>query len=80
MGFLADEGHLLGEWDLDQIEMRVMAHDSNDATMISEFLSGVDKHTAHCGAAGAGKRIEDGTGARERSRGEGGELRDPRGS
>jgi uracil-DNA glycosylase family 4 len=46
MGFLADEGHLLGEWDLDQIEMRVMAHDSGDETMIAEFLSGVDKHTS----------------------------------
>ena len=30
MGFLAGPGHRLGEWDLNQIEMRVMAHDSQD--------------------------------------------------
>jgi DNA polymerase-1 len=46
MGFLADEGHELGEWDLAQIEMCVFAHDSGDARMIAEILSGVDKHAA----------------------------------
>jgi DNA polymerase I-like protein with 3'-5' exonuclease and polymerase domains len=45
-GFYADEGHSLGEWDLDQIEMRVMAIDAEDVQMITEFLSGVDKHTS----------------------------------
>jgi len=44
MGFLAGPGHLLGEWDLNQIEMRVMAHDSQDPVMIEEFKSGLDKH------------------------------------
>ena len=46
MGFLAGPGHRLGEWDLNQIEMRVMAHDSQDATMIAEFKSGIDKHVS----------------------------------
>jgi len=58
MGFLAGPGHLLGEWDLNQIEMRVMAHDSQDATMIAEFHSGIDKHLA-TGANLFGKRVED---------------------
>lgn len=45
-GFIADDGHELGEWDLAQIEMCVFAHDSGDENMIAEMLSGVDKHTA----------------------------------
>lgn len=46
MGFVADDGHELGEWDLAQIEMCVFAHDSEDEQMIAEILSGVDKHAA----------------------------------
>lgn len=46
MGFVADEGHELGEWDLAQIEMCVFAHDSGDERMIAEILSGIDKHAA----------------------------------
>lgn len=46
MGFLAGEGHELGEWDLAQIEMCVFAHDSEDERMIAEIVSGVDKHAA----------------------------------
>jgi uracil-DNA glycosylase family 4 len=45
-GFVAGHGRALGEWDLDQIEMRVMAVDANDEVMIAEFLSGVDKHSS----------------------------------
>lgn len=48
-GFVAGEGHLLGSWDLSQIEMCVMAIDSGDAHMLAEFRSGIDKH---CGTAG----------------------------
>jgi DNA polymerase-1 len=32
-GFVCEEDHVLGEWDLDQVEMRVMAHISEDETM-----------------------------------------------
>lgn len=45
-GFVAGEGRVLSEWDLSQIEMRVMAHDSGDARMIAQFLSGHDFHRA----------------------------------
>lgn len=45
MGFRAGPGLVLGEWDLSQIEMRVMAHDSGDENMIAQFLSGYDFHT-----------------------------------
>lgn len=45
-GFIPAEGHILAEWDLDQIEMKVMAFDANDELMISEINSGVDKHTS----------------------------------
>lgn len=48
-GFIVDEGHEMGEWDLAQIEMCVFAHDSNDAAMIAEICSGVDKHAATAG-------------------------------
>jgi len=34
-GFIAPEGKLLGSWDLNQIEMRVMAHESQDANLIA---------------------------------------------
>lgn len=43
-GFVAAPGRELGEWDFDQIEMRVFAHDSGDVRMISEFWTGLDKH------------------------------------
>lgn len=45
-GFVADEGCELGEWDLSQIEMCIMAIDSGDERMLGEINSGVDKHTA----------------------------------
>jgi len=57
-GFIADTGHNLGEWDLDQIEMRVMAIDADDDVMIAEFLSGIDKHTATASMI-FGKKPED---------------------
>lgn len=34
-GFIAPEGKLLGSWDLNQIEMRVMAHESEDANLMT---------------------------------------------
>lgn len=45
-GFVAAPGHELMSCDLDQIEMRVFAHDANDENMIAEFLSGRDKHAS----------------------------------
>ncbi len=46
MGLVASEGRELGDWDLSQIEMCVFAHDSEDAQMIAEICSGIDKHAA----------------------------------
>jgi len=43
-GFIARPGCLLGSWDLDQIEMRVLADRSQDATLIDVFHSGADIH------------------------------------
>jgi DNA polymerase-1 len=43
-GFVAAPGHVLGSWDLDQIEMRVMADESQDPTLCRAFLDGVDVH------------------------------------
>lgn len=44
--FECQEGHLLGAWDLDQIEMRKMAHDSRDPVLVQLFLSGTDVHSS----------------------------------
>jgi uracil-DNA glycosylase family 4 len=44
--FIPSPGLVFGEWDLDQIEMRMFAHDSNDPTLIAEFASGRDLHVA----------------------------------
>jgi len=43
-GFIAKPGCVLGSWDLDQIEMRVLAHRSNDPTLTTVFLNGEDIH------------------------------------
>lgn len=43
-GFVAAEGHLLGSFDLSQIEMRVFAIDCGDANMQAQFRSGFDFH------------------------------------
>jgi DNA polymerase I-like protein with 3'-5' exonuclease and polymerase domains len=45
-GFVAAPGHVLMSCDLDQIEMRVFAHDAIDEVMIKEFLDGLDKHSS----------------------------------
>ncbi len=36
-GFIAAPGRILGSWDLNQIEMRVLAHESEDENMIAVF-------------------------------------------
>lgn len=39
-GFVAGDGRVLGSWDLDQIEMREMAHQSQDPKMLQIFREG----------------------------------------
>lgn len=57
-GFVADEGCELGEWDLSQIELRILAIDSGDERMLAQFMSGHDFHLM--GAAERyGKKPED---------------------
>lgn len=36
-GYIASEGCLMGAWDLDQIEVRVLAHECEDATLMAIF-------------------------------------------
>ena len=44
--FIPDEGHLFFSADYSQIELRIMAHLSQDENMISAFLDGHDIHRA----------------------------------
>lgn len=44
--FIAEEGCIFLSADYSQIELRIMAHLSQDENMISDFLSGQDIHTA----------------------------------
>lgn len=57
-GFIAPPRKVLCGIDLSQIEMRVLAHVSEDDTLIDIFRRGIDMHTA-TSAAVLGKRIED---------------------
>lgn len=45
-GYIAPEGKVLADWDLDQAEMRFMAHESGDEGLVTVFRNGVlDIHT-----------------------------------
>ncbi len=44
--FVAPEGHLLASADYSQIELRIMAHISQDAALIAAFQQGLDVHRA----------------------------------
>lgn len=45
-GFIAPIGKVLADWDLDQAEMRIMAHESEDVGLLEIFNSGkIDVHT-----------------------------------
>ncbi len=44
-GFIAGPGRVLASCDLNQIEMRMMAHLSQDANMLQAFHDGTDIHT-----------------------------------
>ncbi len=45
MGYIAGEGYEFAEWDLNQVEMRVMASEANDKFLISMFEADEDIHT-----------------------------------
>lgn len=47
-GFVAPEGRVLGDWDLNQIEMRLMAHESKDPELCRAYLDSRDIHTETC--------------------------------
>jgi uracil-DNA glycosylase family 4 len=43
-GFIARDGYVIGDWDVDQLEMRMCAHDSRDPELIRLFNEGRDIH------------------------------------
>jgi len=43
-GFISGDGAVLASWDLSQIELRVLAHLSQDPILLHAFRSGVDLH------------------------------------
>ena len=43
-GWVPEPGHIFGEWDLSQIELRVLAHLSQDPTLLTAFRDGLDLH------------------------------------
>ena len=59
-GFIPRPGNIFGSWDLSQIELRVLASDSQDPGLLSAYQSGIDLHalTAHR-VLGAPERKED---------------------
>lgn len=58
-GFIAPEGRVLGGWDLDQIEMREMAHQSGDTRMVGIFREGKTDIHRQTAAWSFGIRPED---------------------
>jgi uracil-DNA glycosylase family 4 len=44
-GFVAPPGRVLGSWDFDQIEMRVLAWYSQDENLLRVFREGIDIHS-----------------------------------
>jgi DNA polymerase I-like protein with 3'-5' exonuclease and polymerase domains len=44
-GFIPANGNVLGDWDLNQIEMRLMAHESKDEDLCRMFIEGRDVHS-----------------------------------
>lgn len=45
MGFIAPPGYVLGSWDFDQVEMRVLAYYSQDENLLRVFRDGLDIHS-----------------------------------
>ncbi|MCL1947268.1 MAG: DNA polymerase I [Chitinivibrionia bacterium] len=61
-GFIADKGKILLSADYSQIELRLLAHFSNDQTLISAFKNGIDIHNqtaAKCFGVSADSVSED---------------------
>lgn len=44
-GFTAEDGYVMGSWDFDQIEMRVLGALSQDANLMRVFREGLDIHS-----------------------------------
>lgn len=44
-GFVPRDGYIFGDWDLDQIEMRLMAHESQDPELCQLFINKRDIHS-----------------------------------
>lgn len=44
-GFIPPPGRILGGWDMSQVEMRTMAHQSGDPDLIRAYIEGRDIHT-----------------------------------
>lgn len=44
-GFIAEDGHVLGDWDVSHLEMRMCAHDSRDDELCRLFIQDRDIHT-----------------------------------
>ncbi len=64
--FVAEAGHLLVAADYSQIELRVLAHMSGDATLVAAFEAGEDIHRATA-AAVLGKAADEVTPAERRA-------------
>lgn len=45
-GWVAEDGHVLGAWDESQIELRVLAHLSQDPVLLAAYRDGLDLHAA----------------------------------
>lgn len=43
-GFVVPDGYVFGDWDLDQVEMRLCAHESRDPVLCQFFDQGKDIH------------------------------------
>lgn len=43
-GWVADERHVLASWDQSQIELRILAHLSQDPVLLSAYRDGLDLH------------------------------------
>lgn len=57
-GFVSGDGRLLGSWDLSQIELRVLAHLSQDPVLLRAYRDGLDLH-AILAQRLFGRRVED---------------------
>ena len=66
--FLAPEGEMLVVADYDQIELRVLAHETQDPTLLRTFREGLDPH-AMTAASILGKDIADVTSAERQALG-----------